>query len=173
MAKQDELYQEAIDSFGPALERLARGYESDSEKRRDLLQEIHVALWRSFSGFDGRCSLRTWVYRVAHNRAVSYLRWDRGRTAVPVLRIDEVEVPAATENWEVMVDRTRAQERLLSLIHRLPPLDRQVIILYLEGIDAASIGEISGLSPTNVGTKIHRLKAALIEGVRKGGNDVR
>ena len=47
------------------LDRLARAYESDPEKRRDLRQEIHFALWRSFATFDNRCSLRTWVYRVA------------------------------------------------------------------------------------------------------------
>src|SRR5437867_527387 len=74
MAKEDALYEEAVVGFGPALERLARGYESDPDKRRDLLQEIHVALWRSFKSFDNRCSLRTWVYRVAHNRGVSHIR---------------------------------------------------------------------------------------------------
>ena len=54
MAKEDELYEEVSTTFGPALERLARGYEADPDKRRDLLQEIHVALWRSFAGFDGK-----------------------------------------------------------------------------------------------------------------------
>ena len=66
-------YREAAEEFGPALVRLARVYEADPEKRRDLVQEIHLALWRSFSAFDRRCSLRTWVYRVAHNAAISYV----------------------------------------------------------------------------------------------------
>ena len=56
----ERLYEEAAATFGAALGRLARAYEADPEKRRDLLQEIHLALWRSFEGFDGRCSLRTW-----------------------------------------------------------------------------------------------------------------
>jgi len=64
---QDELYARAIDDFGPALERVARSYEADSDKRRDLLQEIHLAMWRSFEHFQRQCSLRTWVYRIAHN----------------------------------------------------------------------------------------------------------
>jgi len=67
------------------------------------------------------------------------------------------------------VDRSRAQERLLSLIQNLPPPDRQIVLLYLEGLDAASIGEIVGLSATNVGTRVHRLKQTLIDRVRKGG----
>jgi RNA polymerase sigma-70 factor, ECF subfamily len=65
-----ERYEEASAAYGAALERLARAYEADPDRRRDLLQEIHIALWRSLEGFDGRCSLRTWVYRVAHNTGV-------------------------------------------------------------------------------------------------------
>ncbi|HET9220316.1 MAG TPA: sigma-70 family RNA polymerase sigma factor [Terriglobia bacterium] len=173
MTSPEELYEQAVDTFGPALERLARGYEADTDKRSDLLQEIHVALWRSFSGFNGRCSLRTWVYRVAHNRAVSYVRWDRLRNSVPFVDIDDLKTQGHSEDREAAVDKTRAQERLLSLIQRLPPVDRQIVLLYLEGVDAVSIGEIVGLSATNVGSKVHRLKAMLIEGVRKGGKDVR
>ena len=76
-------YAEAARTFGAALERLAAAYERDPEARRDLLQEIHVALWRSLARYDGRCSLRTWVYRVAHNTAIS--RVVRPRAAAPTL----------------------------------------------------------------------------------------
>ena len=69
--RQNEFYEEASAKYGAAVERLARAYEADAEARRDLLQEIHIALWRSFKGFDARCSLRTWVYRVAHNAAAT------------------------------------------------------------------------------------------------------
>jgi RNA polymerase sigma-70 factor (ECF subfamily) len=69
-----ELYQHCATEYGPALERLARAYEVDAGRREDLLQEIHSALWRSLRTFDGRCSLRTWVYRVAHNTAVTHIR---------------------------------------------------------------------------------------------------
>ena len=58
---QEERYALAARSLGPAVERLARAYEADADRRRDLVQEIHLALWRSLAGFDGRCSLRTWV----------------------------------------------------------------------------------------------------------------
>ena len=68
---RDDLYAEAASIYGTALDRLARAYEPDPDKRRDLLQEIHVAVWRSFENFAGRCSLKTWVYRVAHNTATS------------------------------------------------------------------------------------------------------
>jgi RNA polymerase sigma-70 factor (ECF subfamily) len=53
---QDDLYERAASEYGAALVRLARGYEADPDKRRDLLQEIHIALWRSLEGFDGLCA---------------------------------------------------------------------------------------------------------------------
>jgi RNA polymerase sigma-70 factor, ECF subfamily len=76
-ASQDNLYKEAADQYGSVLERLARAYEADAEKRRDLLQDIHFQLWRSFQRFDARCSVRTWVYRVAHNVAASHVIRER------------------------------------------------------------------------------------------------
>src|SRR6185503_11839996 len=70
-ARVQQLYEQAVAGYGPALKRVARAYEPDSERRRDLLQEIHMALWESLKRFDGRCALGTWVYRVAHNTATS------------------------------------------------------------------------------------------------------
>src|SRR4051794_26013264 len=58
---QEEYWRQTAREYGAALERLAWAYESDPDRRNDLLQEIHLALWRSFENFDGRCSLRTWI----------------------------------------------------------------------------------------------------------------
>ena len=62
---QDERYVAAAAEFGAAIGRLAGAYEANSDARGDLIQDIHAALWRSFAGYDERCSVRTWVYRVA------------------------------------------------------------------------------------------------------------
>jgi RNA polymerase sigma-70 factor (ECF subfamily) len=87
---RDDLYKEAVAGCGAALERLARAYELNPDKRRDLLQEIHVALWQSFENFEGRCSLKTWVYRVAHNTATSVVI--RKKTRAPAfVDLEEVE----------------------------------------------------------------------------------
>src|ERR1035437_5733632 len=79
--KRDELYATTVREFGRALDRLAAGYEADPEKRHDLRQDIHFQLWRSFEVFDGRCSLKTWTFRVAHNTAVSYVNRERRNNA--------------------------------------------------------------------------------------------
>ena len=76
--KRDELYETAIREFGRALSTaLAAGYEADPEKRHDLRQDIHFQLWKSFEVFDGRCSMKTWTFRVAHNISVSYVNRER------------------------------------------------------------------------------------------------
>lgn len=160
-ARRDELYREASASYGAALERLARAYELHEEARRDLVQEIHVALWSSFAHFDGRCSLRTWVYRVAHNAATSRTIRSKQRRSRPWASLSELEELPASDDTETAFAERRAFERLLALIQDLNPADRQLMWLYLEGLDASSIGEVTGHSAANVATKIHRIKQLL------------
>jgi RNA polymerase sigma-70 factor, ECF subfamily len=157
---RDELYEAAVRDFGRAIDRLAAGYEADPEKRLDLRQEIHFQLWRSLQLFDGRCSLKTWVFRVAHNTAVSYVSRERRKNA-GLVSLEEVERTAPSENREPDIDQQRALEHLSALIRCLKPLDRQIMISYLEQMDTAAIAEITGLSPANVGMKIHRIKNIL------------
>jgi RNA polymerase sigma-70 factor, ECF subfamily len=159
--RRDDLYTEVAAQYGSALERLARGYEGDPDKRRDLLQEIHIVLWRSFERFDGRCSLRTWVYRVAHNAATSLVL--RRRTRTPTLiGLDEVAEMKAEVDVEESANRQHALARLMELIRTLRPVERQVMLLYLEGVDADTIADVVGLSPSNVATRVHRVKQILV-----------
>ena len=164
---QDALYQDAAASYGPALARLARAYEIDSEARRDLLQEIHLQLWRSLASFDQRCSLRTWVYRVAHNVATGHvIRQSRIRNRL--VSLEEIE-PTPGRDHESSVGHEQALDRLSRLIQRLKPLDRQIIVSYLEGMTANQTSDITGLSAANVAMKIHRIKHILRRWFAEGG----
>jgi RNA polymerase sigma-70 factor (ECF subfamily) len=164
---QNDLYEQAAAEYGAAPARLARGYEADPDKRRDLLREIHVALWRSCEGFDGLCSLRTWVYRVAHNGATSHVI--RQRRARPHLMVGLEEVDALPIEPET--DRNVALSRLTDLIRRLKPLDRQVILAWCDGMDAPEIGELTGLLSGNVATKVHRIKSILARDFQEARNE--
>ena len=170
---QDGLYQKVAEEYGAALARMAYAYEADPDLRRDLSQEIHLALWRSCGKFNGRCSLRTWVYRVAHNVATSHVvRQTRSKSNAPAfLTLEDVEVQASDENVEISVDRSQALERLFGLIQRLDPPDRQVILAYLDDLDADSIAEITGLSVANVWSKVHRIKDLLVRRFYRGGRN--
>lgn len=163
----DELYLQAAEAFGPALQRLAQATEANAERRRDLLQDMHVALWRSFATFDGRCSLKTWVYRVAHNTAASHVDRERRRSSgtVPLESAGEL---ADGRSLAADLEQSDALARLMAWIRRLKSPDRQVMTLYLEELDAAAIADVTGLSPGAVATRISRLKAQLTNDFQGG-----
>ena len=167
---QDEYWRQTASQYGAALERLAWAYEPDPDRRRDLLQEIHLALWRSFESFDARCSLRTWIYRVAHNTAIS--RIARRRRSQPVfVTLEDIATQPGQQNVEAAAGREEALGRLLALIHRLDLVDRQLMLGYLEDLDAETMSQITGLSVANVSTRIHRIKNALVRQFHRGGCD--
>lgn len=158
---RDDLYEEASRTFGAAIERLARSYEADSDRCRDLVQDIHVAIWRSLAKFERQCSLRTWVYRVAHNVAASHLLKQRRANRRALVSLEDAVEPQGPDPV-ANVDRQITLHRLHDLIQKLQAIDRTVILLYLEGLEGASIAEITGMSAGNVATKIHRIKKNLI-----------
>jgi RNA polymerase sigma-70 factor (ECF subfamily) len=167
---RDDGYQEAVSRFGPALDRLARAYEADPEKRRDLLQDIHFAIWQSFDGFDGRCSLRTWIYRVAHNVATSHVTRAfrlRRQQFVTLNALDAAPARHAP-SVEEAVDRRRVLARLYELIQCLEPIDRQIMLSYLDGLEAADTADIVGISAGAVAMKVHRIKRLLAQTLAQG-----
>jgi RNA polymerase sigma-70 factor (ECF subfamily) len=141
-------------------------YERDPDRRRDLLQEIHLALWSSFATFEDRCSLRTWVYRVAHNTATSWVVRQKRRWAF--VDLDVLEAEPGEKFREHAADRVNA-ERLVELVEKLKPDDRQIMLLYLEGFDSVEIGDVIGIAPGYVRTRVHRIKKLLARRFQLGG----
>lgn len=157
---QDRLYIEAQAEHGDSIRRLVRGYERDPDRQRDLMQEIHIELWRSLKRFDQRCSLRTWVYRVAHNVGADHLA-RRRKTSERWAELDALPVDPTARAGATQEQRREDLAELQALIHNLEPFDRQIVLLYLEGETAAEIAEVTGLTPGNIATRIHRIKKVL------------
>src|SRR5690242_11221769 len=108
---QNLLYEQAVAECGDALDRLVRAYEADVDKRRDLHQEIQMALWRSFETFESRCSLRTWVYRVAHNAAASHVISQR-RARLNLVSLEDLADEPDPSNAEHFIDDRLALDKL-------------------------------------------------------------
>jgi len=157
---QDQLYIQAQAEHGESMRRLVRGYEADADRQRDLLQEMHIELWRSLKRFDHRCSLRTWVYRVANNVGADHIT-KRRKASERFVELDALSADPTAQAGEAQERRREELGELQALIHRLAPLDRQIILLYLEGGTAEEIAEVTGLTPGNTSTKIHRIKKLL------------
>ena len=157
--QQATLYHQAGEQFAPAIARLARAMERDADKARDLEQDIHLELWRSFARFDGNCALKTWVFRVAHNVAADHVGRHSRRPAT--VDIDELETLPAANAGEAAAADAHALPRLHAIIRTLPLLDAQVILLWLEGHSGAEIAEVTGLSSGAVATRLSRLRDRL------------
>lgn len=159
---RNALYGQAASAFSGAMARMARGYEANPEAARDLEQEMHVALWRSLEAFRGEAKLSTWVWRVAHNTGARHVESrTRHKRSAALVPLEAVEMASGQAGPEAETDRALTLERLYTLVHALKPADRQVMLLYLEDLDAGTIAEITGLSSGAVATRVHRIKSAL------------
>lgn len=139
--------------------KVARMYGRDEADRQDLIQETMIQLWRSWSSFDGRSQLSTWLYRVALNVAISWSR-NEYRRRRGVESIDDT--PPEHLTIERTTDRSLADLDLLErMLRELPELDRALLLLHLEGQEHTVIAEVLGITTTNVATKINRIKQRL------------
>ena len=144
------------------LYKVASVYCADTEDRRDLVQEMVIQLWRSFPRYDDQLKFSTWMYRIGMNVAISFLRSEgrRGRETVALEQIDIIDYAAADRVMGEAGDDVRLLQRLVS---QLDEMSRALIVLYLEGYSHAEIAEILGISVTNAGTRISRIKNRLRE----------
>lgn len=157
-----------VAEYAPSLQRLARGYEADQGRQQELVQEILVAVWRALPAFEARASMRTWLFRIAHNVAVSHLvKRGRDRLAGSV-PIDDEAHRALAGNAVREAEGRDSMQRLAAQIRALRPADAQLIVLYLEGLQHAEIAEVTGLSRENVAVRVHRIKAALLRAHEDG-----
>lgn len=131
-------------------------FSTNKDEIDDLFQEILIRLWNGFDQFKGRSSAKTWIYRVALNTAINQDRKERRRPQTVPLTVDidpyEADNPQ-TQQIRVLYDR----------ISRLDPIDRSLILLWLEDISYDEIGAIIGISPNNVGVKLTRIKEKLVK----------
>lgn len=152
-------YLTLLARYGPAVARLARAYERDRARAEDLAQDVWLALWQALPSFRAESSERTFVFRVAHNRAVSHvIRWRR-RATQP---LDEAtEVHDAKPTPEQAATARQRHERLHDAVSRLPLGQRQVMLLVLEGLSHGEAADVLGINENTVGVRLSRARQAL------------
>ncbi len=138
------------------IHKIAFAYCRDATDREEVVQEVAVQLWRSRLRYDERYQETTWVYRIALNVAISFHRRER-RHRERRLSIDHaITIAAASE-----VEPGEDVQLLLRCIDDLGAFDKALVLLYLDGNDHASIADVLGISVSNVGTKLMRIKNRL------------
>jgi RNA polymerase sigma-70 factor (ECF subfamily) len=143
---------------GAALRRVAATYEYDPSRREDLLQEIALAVWRALPRFRGECGERAFVLRVAHNRGLTH-GWRARRHTLPLETISEPH--DARPDPERLAVAAQEVDRLFAALRSLPPLQRQVLALALEGLPAREAAQVLGTSENNVAVRLSRARKAL------------
>ena len=138
--------------------KICYSYCSNAENRKDLQQEILIQLWNSFSKFDGRVKLSTWIYRIALNTAISFYRNDCKHSDKKV-SIDASII--SLSNFEYVPEQDENITMLYQFIEKLNEMDKALILLYLDDNKQKDIAEVLGISETNVATKISRIKKIL------------
>lgn len=139
--------------------KVAATYCAHPEDRRDLIQEIHTQMWRSFGRYDATRPFATWAYRIALNVAISHVRQAayRGDRMASYDSQDAEPVDPGTLSTDAD-DRVRM---LYGVVAKLDPFDRALVLLHLEGYRHAEIADVLGLSATNVSTRLSRLRTHL------------
>ncbi len=151
-------YEKVWDQYSGAIRRLAASYESAPEFREDLLQEIRLALWKALQSFRGDCSMRTFVYRVAHNRALTHV-WRRRAQAVYSDELPEVRDPRPGPESSAISKADQAS--LMTAIRKLPVPYRQVITMVLEELPQSESAAVLGISENNVAVRLNRARNLL------------
>jgi RNA polymerase sigma-70 factor (ECF subfamily) len=162
-AELEARFDALLDALGPSLARLAASYARGGSERDDLFQEIALAIWRALPGFRGECSERTFAFRIAHNRGISYL----ARRRAPAADVDEeIEIPDSRPNPEQVLSADEESKRLARAVQRLPVAYRQVVTLALEGLSYSEIADVLGITDSNVGARLTRARHMMRELLR-------
>lgn len=150
-------FLKVIESHKGIIYKVANSYCRDEENRKDLIQEIILQLWLSFSKYNDQFKITTWIYRIALNVSISFFR--------KTTRRNEISQPLPESILNLKEENTPGYQHEVEMLHRfireLREIDRAIIILYLEENNQLEIAEILGLTPTNVSTKISRIKQQL------------
>ncbi len=156
----DERLSRVLAAHARPLERVAASYARSAADREDLLQDFAVALWRALPSFRGECSEKTFLLRIAHNRAITFLA-KRGPVALDVDDHEDSVIETSRKNPAMLYERKEGGSRLLAATRTLPLAHRQVVTLLLEGLSHREIAEVLGTTENNVGVRANRARAAM------------
>lgn len=147
-------FEALLEQHQKILFKVAGSYCRNAEDRRDLVQEMMAQLWRSFSKYDPQRAFSTWMYRIALNVAISFVRRASYR------QMEALDQEPGTAKEEDEDERVR---KLRQFMERLDVMNRALLLLYMEEHSYREIAEVLGISESNVGTKISRLKQRIRE----------
>lgn len=153
MNNQESQFTQIVREHRSTIYSVCYMFSKDQDEVDDLFQEVLIKLWQGFDKFEGRSSLRTWVYKVSLNTCISIDRKKKSRPSATIL-----------EGVDLFDDNDNDNKQLGMLhqrISQLQPFDRAIVLLWLENMSYDEIGAIVGITPKNVSVRLYRIKEQL------------
>jgi RNA polymerase sigma factor (sigma-70 family) len=145
-------FSELMAAYAGPVRRLCGAYASNAADRDDLFQDIFLAVWRALPSFRGDASTRTWLYRIAHNVALSWQTRDRRRQSRETPLAEDIQSAAPADLRRLA---------LMQAIAAMKPADRTLTLLWLEGLSAAEIEGVTGVKAATVAVRLSRIRRQL------------
>ncbi len=163
MSTNKESFLEVLKAHQGIIFKICHSYCKDPEDQKDLVQEVIIQLWNNFHKYDPQFKYSTWIYRIALNVAISFYRKTSNR-----LRHEQGFADHFLEINEADVQEDQKRFQLLhQFIDRLDEMNKALMILYLDGNTHEEIAEVLGISVSNVGTRISRVKQKMKKSFQK------
>ena len=153
MNNQEQQFAQIVREHKSTIYSVCYMFSKDQDEVDDLFQEVLIKLWQGFDKFEGRSSLRTWIYKVSLNTCISIDRKKKSRPTKTILEGVDLFDDSDTDN--------RQLDMLHGRITQLPPFDRAIVLLWLENMSYDEIGAIVGISAKNVSVRLFRIKEQL------------
>jgi len=151
----DDTFMQQLNQHLGIAHKVCGIYFSDAEEKQDVVQEMLYQLWRSYPGFDGRSRFSTWMYRVCLNTALTYRRKENKHKNQPLL-LRHHQIPD-----EPTGRQEESMQLLFDAIATLSPLNKAIVLLYLEDLSYEEIAQVTGLTKGNVSVRLVRIKKEL------------
>lgn len=154
MENVEQEFISTIRTYERVIYKVCYLYTTPNAPLNDLYQEVVLNLWKAFPKFRGECKTSTYIYRIALNTCISFIRKEKNLPEIITLTAEADRMEEADETQAML-------KQLYRLINRLGQLEKSIILLYLEEKSYEEISEITGLTVTNVATKLSRIKEKL------------
>ena len=159
-------FSQVLEKHSALLGRVAATYEANFHMRQELLQEITLAVWQALEKFKGDSSVKTYILRVAHNKAITHVAYHAKQPRNDsYCEIDTLE-PSQTQSTDQQLDQHRQIQQMLVYIRNMPIQTRQVVTMSMEGLSYDEIADACGISRSNAGVVLNRARKVLMESIK-------
>ena len=172
VSEQETLFRRWLADHTGLMWKVVRAFTATPQDAEDLLQEIALQLWRSLSAFRGEAKESTWIYRVAFNTALVWKRDEKRRHAKHEKFFELNIAPEISAEPSTQTRDVAMVEQLYVAIRQLPVLDASLALMHLDGVSYREMSEVLGITESNVGVRLNRIRKQLAEMLKGANNEL-